>query len=660
MAIAFIALIGCDNVLDSWSEEDNIPPPGPGMARGFPAQWGGSSRNGQFEVGTDFDVYRGGRYSAYIRTLTRRVLADQFGALTQSVRADAYRGSRVRLSGWIRTAGLTGAGAGLWLRSDGAGPQPFDNMSGRRLLGTNDWREVSIVADIPEDAIGMAFGAIMVSPGTIWVDDLRLDVVDANVPVTASPIVGPADTAAVAQQYDRVSMGPRNLDFEGVFFPASVTETVSWVRDNSFAFLTDDPNVPSSDLDPLRNLVGNASIVALGEATHGTREFFRMKHRMLEWLVREMGFSYFGIEATFPEALDVDHYVQTGEGDPSLLLANLYFWTWNTDEVLELIKWMRSWNAAGRTPRVHFVGFDMQFPGHALDSVQTFVTRMDSASAVEVQTAYGCLNQLREYPTRTGSAGLEDYPRQTPGYKVECRLALQRVDTLMARREAEWGAREGLPKARLVRHMARLVSQWEETNAGDAPSAFAVRDRSMAENIAWWHDTQAPGAKMVLWAHNVHIARLRNHMGDHLSQRYGPGYLVVGQTFGTGTFNAVRLGAPIDTLPPLRPHTLATYRDESIESVFLNTGLPRLIFDARRVSPDTTAGSKPLTLPMSIRAIGSGYSPLFNSAVYVWPLVVRNDYDLLVWFETTTASVLRPFPELTPLGSWTGQRTIYD
>jgi erythromycin esterase len=652
--VASLLLTGCSDIIENLADdgESSLPARTATMVAGQPSQWFGT-QPGQFEIGTDYGVQRSGRASVYILTRTRAVFGDQFGVLNQSVRADAYRGSRVRLSGWLRTSAVTGQGARLWLRSDGAAPQAFDNMNDRPLVGTAEWREVSIVADIPENAIGIIYGVMMVSPGVVWADDLKLEIVGTDVPVTASTSTFEVDTAATARGYDRIAMGPRNLDFEGVIYPAGIPDAVSWVTSKSFPFATDDPAVPSSDLDPLRTLVGNATIVALGEATHGTREFFRMKHRMLEWLVREMGFSYFGIEATFPEALDVDHYVQTGEGDPADLLANLHFWTWNTTEVLDLIKWMRAWNASGKQPTVHFVGFDMQFPGVALDSVEAFATRIDAVTETAVRGAYHCLDQFRTYPTITGSAGIDvGYRKQTPAYQRDCRVALQQVDTLLARNESAWAAREGATKMRLVRRMARLVSQWEAANAQDVPAGSNLRDLFMAENTAWWHDTYAPGSKMVLWAHNMHISKIRGWMGDHLSKRYGAGYLNVGQTFGTGSFNAL-LGIPApDTLPSLRSHTLITYRDESIESVFLGTKLPRLIFDARRARTENSASTATLSLPMSIRAIGAVFNPRIPTSGYAMPLNLKHDYDLIVWFETTTASGLLTFEPPVSTRRW--------
>ena len=88
------------------------------------------------------------------------------------------------------------------------------------------------------------------------------------------------------------------------------------------------PAMASTTSVPLVDMVGDAHLVALGEATHGTREFFQLKHRILELLVRERGFNVFAIEATMPEAFAVNDYVLTGRGDPAKALAGLYFWTW--------------------------------------------------------------------------------------------------------------------------------------------------------------------------------------------------------------------------------------------------------------------------------------------------------------------------------------------
>ena len=137
---------------------------------------------------------------------------------------------------------------------------------------------------------------------------------------------------------------------------------LSWLRRNAIPLKTVEAGCAFADLQPLKPVIGSARIVALGEATHGTREFFQLKHRLLEFLVTEMSFTTFAIEANWPEALAVNDYVLHGRGDPAKVLAGLHFWTWDTEEVLDLILWMRQYNILStHTTKVTFAGFDAQF-----------------------------------------------------------------------------------------------------------------------------------------------------------------------------------------------------------------------------------------------------------------------------------------------------------
>jgi erythromycin esterase len=163
----------------------------------------------------------------------------------------------------------------------------------------------------------------------------------------------------------------------------------------------------------------------------------------------------------------------------------------------------------------------------------------------------------------------------------------------------------------------------------------------MAENVAWWHETHAPGAKMVLWAHNGHIIRVPGRMGEHLSQRYGDGYFVIGQTFGTGSFNAVMV-SNADVNLDLRAHSVSTMREDAIERVFTATGIDRLVFDARRLRSESSQATLPLESPLSIRAIGATYKPV-AADLHSAPTLLSVDYDLIIWFRNATASTLLPF-----------------
>ncbi|HEY5547739.1 MAG TPA: erythromycin esterase family protein [Gemmatimonadaceae bacterium] len=617
--------------------------PGGGSSQivGLPEGWGGgTSRPDQYELGRDVEIVHGGTASAYLRSKTAQPSEDAFITLTQGIRADFLRGHRVRLSGYLRVRDAVGAGAGLWLRGDAPRSfKAFDNMDGRRRTGTGDWSLAEVVVDIPDDVVGIAFGALHSGPGTAWIDDLRLEIVDLNVPVTAQPTDVPTgiDSAALVSSYARVGVDAVNLNFEGVLLPESQAATIDWVRTNSVQFLTDDPESGDADLASLRTMIGSSRLVALGEATHGTREFFRMKHRVFAWLVRNLGFTQFSIEASLPEALAVEQYVQTGIGDPAMVVRGMYFWTWSTEEVIALVQWMRAWNAAGSQPRVHFTGFDMQYPGVAIDSVVSFTSAIDAALGDTVRGAYSCLTPYRNNGPNT-SPRSDLYGLLPVGDQDACRDQLSSVDSLFARRIAAWSLLVGEDRASLMQRLARLVSQWESYARLPSGPSSAARDRFMAENVSWWRSRTSATGGMMLWAHNLHVSRVPPWMGSVLAEQHGADYLNVALTFSRGTFNAVNRTAT-GTFTGLQVHGLAAPWPSSIEAMFSATGLARSIFDTRAVTSGGTA-AVPLQRRLTMRVIGSTFAPSASPAVYQSALALPEDYDLVIWFRDASASRL--------------------
>ena len=175
---------------------------------------------------------------------------------------------------------------------------------------------------------------------------------------------------------------------------------VEWIRSNAIRLQTPEAGHGFADMQPLKKIVGDARIVSLGEATHGTREFFQMKHRMLEFLASEMGFTIFSIEANMPEAYKLNDFVLTGNGDPVKLIKGMYFWTWDTQEVLDMVLWMREFNKAGKG-RVEFTGFDMQTPNVAAGIARDFLAKVEPAYLGEFDKA----RALAEAPVRPTAAG---------------------------------------------------------------------------------------------------------------------------------------------------------------------------------------------------------------------------------------------------------------
>lgn len=201
-------------------------------------------------------------------------------------------------------------------------------------------------------------------------------------------------------RFDRVLMAALLLAALPLAWTFDDQPVVEWMRAHAVPLATPEPGRGFTDMQPLKKVIGNARIVALGEATHGTREFFQLKHRMLEFLATEMGFCIFSIEANMPEAYRLNDYVLTGKGDPKQLLKGMYFWTWDTQEVLDMILWMREFNKSGKG-RVEFTGFDMQTPNVAMDIVRDFVVKTDPDYGAALRQA----SDMALAPSRSTSAG---------------------------------------------------------------------------------------------------------------------------------------------------------------------------------------------------------------------------------------------------------------
>jgi erythromycin esterase len=411
-----------------------------------------------------------------------------------------------------------------------------------------------------------------------------------------------------------------------------VPEIRNWLLENAIPFTTTEPGTDMTDLMPLKKIVGDARIVALGEATHGTHEFFQMKHRILEFLVKEMGFTAFALEASWPEASLVDNYVQTGQGDPAQLLAGLGFWTWNTQEVLDLIQWMQTYNEArGEAPAVTFSGFDMQSPGMALRRVVKYLAGVDQAAAERADALFGC---IRPYQAAT-----QAYAELSQEVRAQCRNDLQAVYDLLSQHQTDYTASTSPVEFAQALHSARVVQQFEDVFSIGVGNS-AARDRYMAENISWLLDEAGPGARMVVWAHNVHVGvnpTARDSMGAWLRKQYGDALVSFGLTFYSGSFNALTMKGP-DQFGGLAVHQVGPPPDNSYEHYFHSAGLARFLLDLRGIQPDTPA-TEWLFGPYLLRHIGAAYSAA-NPEASFQAMALPKVFDVIIYFEDTSPSHL--------------------
>ncbi len=338
------------------------------------------------------------------------------------------------------------------------------------------------------------------------------------------------------------------LDLDGLSGVPAPAEVIEWFRSRSHPLRTAKPN-GEDDLAWLSEVVGDARVVSLGEASHGTSEYFTLKHRFVKYLVEHRGFTEFSIEANFAGGRVVDEWVQGAGPDTAeaanIALAHTSYHTWDTVEVLDLIRWMRAYNQ-GRpeAERVHFHGFDIGGPALAVRQYLEYLQKVDPEA---VEAKFAALSPI----VRMGGGG----DRERLGQELESALA--DLDANRDRYERASSRRE-LAMSRLGLHDARRGLAFTPTTV--AGESMARRDLAMADNCAGLLEAAGEGRRLIVWAHNAHVARHTLEVpaivgapppadageheppelatvysqGWHLAERFGDAQRVIGFALGGG------------------------------------------------------------------------------------------------------------------------------
>ena len=386
-------------------------------------------------------------------------------------------------------------------------------------------------------------------------------------------------------------------------------ELHTWLKENAVHLNTIEACSGFDDMQPLKAVVGEARIVALGEAAHCNGSFSRAKHRMVEFLVTEMDFTVFAIEATFPGALELNDYILTGEGDPERALGALVYAAWNTEEILAMVKWMRQYNST-HEKKVKFYGFDVRVAGGSAKAVYNYLRKINGTSD------YDKLLSVIMNPWTAGQF------RQSP--KEEKYSAKEEIESLITYLEnkqpvidqkntSEQNILEHKQWSLVVQH-ARVLLQYIKFRGllPNRSKATDFRDKGMAENVRWLVDYEK-GAKIILWAANAHISAMpfSGCMGDYLRQKYGEDMVVIGLLSNRGF-----------TESPENSDVTPLTNDSSLEATLAQAGLDIAVVDFR-------------SLP---KGIVSRYfnSPIITKGVKtIYPLW----YDAVMFIESTANAI---------------------
>jgi protein-L-isoaspartate(D-aspartate) O-methyltransferase len=391
-----------------------------------------------------------------------------------------------------------------------------------------------------------------------------------------------------------------------------------------------------ADLAPLLERIGAARVVLLGESTHGTSEFYRMRARITKELIEHRGFTIVAAEADWPDAALVDHYVRDRRVPRAEWQAFARFptWMWRNRETAEFVEWLRGRNIE-RSPgtRVRFAGLDLYALHNSIDSVLRYLDDVDPEAAAVARHRYGCLTPWQKDPAAYGRAVLTGGYRSCESEVVATlqELMLQRL--VVARREDE-RLFEAIQNARLV---ADGESYYRAMYYG-AHESWNLRDRHMFDCLRQLLEHHGPRAKMVVWAHNSHVgdatatemaARGEWNLGQLCRQELAAGE-VYSVGFGTdhGTVAAASYWGGPRELKTVRPSLESSY-----ERLCHDSRVPRFLLSLR----SSHALADLLAEPRLQRAIGVIYRPETERASHYFHAVLPEQFDELIWFDRSEA-----------------------
>lgn len=396
------------------------------------------------------------------------------------------------------------------------------------------------------------------------------------------------------------------------------------------------------DYDALVERARGARLVLLGEASHGTHEFYRERARITRRLVDELGFDAVAVEADWPDAYLVDCYVR-GADDVDAEQALRGFrrfpqWMWRNDDVLDFVEWMRDRNSSlDAVDHVGFYGIDLYSLHASIDAVLTYLWKVDREAAKRARERYSCFEHFGEdpqsygYATSLGAEGCEeDVVRQLVELQQNAaryreRPAFRLVDEQFV---AEQNARLVKNAERYYRAMFRgRVSSWN------------LRDSHMADTVeALLAHLGRDGheSRLVVWAHNSHLgdaratemgARGEHNVGQLLRERFGSAVFSVGFTTHTGTVTAAT-----DWEAPAELKSVVPSLPGSYERLLHDCGRDRFYLSLS--TPDVR---KALREPRLERAIGVIYRPETERGSHYFHARLPDQFDSVIHIDVTSA-----------------------
>lgn len=369
------------------------------------------------------------------------------------------------------------------------------------------------------------------------------------------------------------------------------SKLISALNSNIIPLKTLSPQDDFSDLASLGTILKDKRIVALGEATHGTKEFFDYKHRLVKFLVTELGFKTFVIEADFAGANAMNDYVLYGKGTPINSLKQMAIGVWFRQEFVDMIEWIKQYNSTKAFPdKVKFYGCDVQVAFTSGAAIKDGLIKLQTRLSPQAEKGLNIMISWRD-----AKVNKED--------RLLMNILAEELRNAVV-------IEPDLNKNNLYKQTIKTLIQAIE-HAEAPPYIYnrnIIRDKYMADNIEWIYHYESKN-KMIVWAHNIHVAKdlTKNNnlpIGYYLAQKFSDDYYAMGFGFSSGKINAYD--------PKQRKIITYSIPDVQIKNssdyVFKQVNVPNFILDFKTASENPLIATF-LNQKLHARTIGGSYNP---------------------------------------------------
>ena len=398
------------------------------------------------------------------------------------------------------------------------------------------------------------------------------------------------------------------------------------------------------DYDPLLARVANARFVLIGEASHGTHEFYRERAQLTKRLIREKGFQAVAVEADWPDAYRINRYVRGIGEDTSAIESLAGFkrfpaWMWRNADVLDFVGWLREHNDQQSAERkVGFYGLDLYSLYTSIEQVLNYLDRVDPEAAKRARFRYSCFQLFGEDPQTYGYAASFNLDQSCERAVLDQLGEMQRNAAEQSRRDGRLAEDEAFyaeQNARLVKNAEQYYRSMFYSNV----KSWNLRDQHMSDTLsalAQHLSRRREPAKIVVWAHNSHLGDARatemgergeTNVGQIARERYGDAVVSIGLTTHRGTVTAAS-----DWGEPAERKRVRSALLNSYEALFHDLDMPRFTLDLCAAEAQRILSERMLE-----RAIGVIYRPETERLSHYFDADLPAQFDVIVHFDETRA-----------------------